>query len=108
MQAPGAAAQQAEVALHRKLSTRKGKQGSEVQRKRRPVLENANRNVVVFGNESMEQVVLRSIASNEHLITSCQYRQLGAVHHKTPIGMHRYWRQACSLIAYESENSNNP
>jgi hypothetical protein len=48
MRAPGAAAQQAEVALPRKLSTRKGKQGSEVQPKRRPVLENAN------GNETLE------------------------------------------------------
>jgi hypothetical protein len=48
MRALGAAALQAEVALPKKQSKRKGKQGSEVQRKRRPALENAE------GNEPLE------------------------------------------------------
>ena len=74
MRAPAAATQQAEVAPPRKLSTRKGKQGLEVQRKRQPVRENANGNETLVTKLPLSRVVdfSKDASSFEFLPFRCE------------------------------------
>jgi putative phosphoribosyl transferase len=77
--------QQAEVALPRKLSTRKGKQGSEVQPKRRPVLENANGNETLETKLPLSRVVVRLSKDGPLALTFCCHGRVGHFMYVNPL-----------------------